>query len=477
MSDTEPRPDPRLTEYQVRFFLDFVRGFAAGRRHHLAAPVGAGKSFVVANVTSELVRTGHANRVLILTPAPALAEQWVYMLGQFAGGAALVTGEKLRLLVEELKADGSGWPEGVFVLSTTTAHRAEARVLLGTVPWDLVVVDEARGAKAEVALTNALAGAPSRPVMLILLNPGADSQRVGPADQVHDLSAAVAAYMSARGQRFSDLVVRETVEYERTREEQELVCQVGAVARVVRPEMGRALLRHAASSIAALEACAARWSAATETSPSEKEALEGLLRAIDAVGTDSWLAEMVTLFRPASVDADRQDVGPLFLREPVPPSFRGVQVSESRHAVVFTECCDTGDYVASALESVGIGVLTMREGMTAEARGALVATFRERADLVLVVAAAATDGVNLAFAQLVLHFDLPMSVAGFAQREGRYSRFGREKPCRVVLLRDRSGCFAVEEMLLRVVAKYDISGVGVDAGELDLDALLSRPAQ
>ena len=101
MTDNEIRTDPRYTAYQAEFFHHFVAEVEPGSIHLLVAPVGTGKSFVMAGSISELARTGRLQRVLILAPA-AWAPQWAYLLNDFGQDSVVIDGRTLRLLRERI---------------------------------------------------------------------------------------------------------------------------------------------------------------------------------------------------------------------------------------------------------------------------------------------------------------------------------------------------------------------------------------
>jgi superfamily II DNA helicase RecQ len=66
----------------------------------------------------------------------------------------------------------------------------------------------------------------------------------------------------------------------------------------------------------------------------------------------------------------------------------------------------------------------------------------------------------------VIHYDLPVSVAAFAQREGRYHRYGSRQSCRIYILEDESRAFPLEALQIQMA-----QNVSRDA-DFDTDRLL-----
>jgi hypothetical protein len=58
---------------------------------------------------------------------------------------------------------------------------------------------------------------------------------------------------------------------------------------------------------------------------------------------------------------------------------------------------------------------------------------------VLLTTAVGAATLSLEFVGTVLQYDNPASVAGMAQRQGRYDRIGRTEPCIAYFFRDRGG--------------------------------------
>lgn len=102
--------------------------------------------------------------------------------------------------------------------------------------------------------------------------------------------------------------------------------------------------------------------------------------------------------------------------------------------------------------------------MTDKRRREATSRFEEDGGL-LITTGAASDGLSLNFVGEAIHYDLPWSPAAFAQREGRYQRYGRNLPCQVHFLEDEAGALRLEDLLMRMV-----SNVGLITDEMSNEA-------
>jgi hypothetical protein len=445
MSVSAPRPDPGLTPYQADFFARFVSTFQPGAVCWLAAPTGAGKSFAIANVVSELVRTSRVRRVLHVAPSASLVEQWGYVFGRFGQNPVLADDRNFRLLRETYGAEPVSWPDGILVIPARLAERADTLELLTSVPWDLVVFDETATSETPSALRARLEALPQAPARLLSTRRFGVSEALAvPSALYIDWHDDVAAYQAEeRARTGRSLMVLETREYLRSPKEQELAASVLVVARALPELIGSQLLLLASSSVAALEAPAARLVNSPNLSGEGQEAVASLLPLVDGLDEDSRLQCALSLLG-------------------------GQNEGAGSFMAVFCNYRATLDYLVAAVEDAGMRIYSVHGGLSAAECASALAAHREKGG-VLVMTTAASEGVSLNYVGKVVHYDLPSSSLAFAQREGRYQRFGRSEPCQVYLLRDRSGVSTLEAMLLRVVSRHDLGGEPV---EVNVAALL-----
>ena len=473
--------DIQYTPYQEATLTQLLEEVGPGSAHLLVAPVGTGKTFALAGGIAKMVAAGKASRVLILSPA-MLVPQWAYLLEQRTVAATAIDGRALRLLQVDDEAGGGSWPEAAYVMSIDLAKRREAAASLMDVEWDLVVVDEAHGLSGQrLDLFQRLVGSPLRPAALLATHAGTepvlDFVRAGAT--VIDWRSAVREFRE-RSSAMRPEMRRVTLAYRRTAEECALAEGVSEAARGFLAQGGASrvrgfsLLKSYSSSIAALENLLVRWVEQGETaagddlegrfelllddspggdvggevsSPST-EAAEDLLEAVEALESDSRLASFSALLDRLVRDG-------------------------ARHGVAFCEYRTTLDYLAAAVERSDYVDFTIHGGMTAAQREATLREFESKGGL-LITTAAASKAFSLNFVEAAIHFDLPFNPAAFAEREGRYHRYGRELPCTAYFFEDTSGALGVEGLLLKMVQKVDLVGA---ESEIDLEALIRAGAE
>jgi hypothetical protein len=462
------------TPYQAAFLQQMLGEVGPGSTHLLLAPVGTGKSFAIAGAIAQLVEERRARRVLILSPA-MLVPQWAYLLEQRGVPATAIDGRALRLL----QVDGGAWPEAAYAMSIDLAKRREASASLLEVGWDLIVVDEAHGLTGQRRdVVQRLGTAPSRTSILMATHAGTEPviEFVREGATVIDWRSAVAEFRRESAGTGPE-IRRVTLPYRRTADEGALAEDVSQAARGFLAQRdpvrlrGFSLLKAASSSIAALESLLVRWVERTSivgdedpeggldvdvgegqqedrdvAAPTRVE-VEALLEGVESLGSDSRLEAFAALLD----DLVRDKV---------------------RHGVVFCEYRATLDYLAAAVERSDFADLSIHGGMTPAQRDSTVREFESGGGL-LITTAAASKAFSLNFVEAAIHFDLPFNPASFAEREGRYHRYGRSLPCTAYLFEDTSGALGIENLLLKMVQKVDL--VGAELG-IDLDALLRAGA-
>jgi len=111
--------------------------------------------------------------------------------------------------------------------------------------------------------------------------------------------------------------------------------------------------------------------------------------------------------------------------------------------------------------------------MTAKQRSEVLDFFKSGGGL-LITTTSASEGVSLNFVEAAIHYDLPLSPAAFAKRQGRYHRYGRKQPCTVYFLEDETGALPLERLIL-MVRKLDLTTCDIDVNMNDLfrEALLT----
>jgi superfamily II DNA/RNA helicase len=91
-------------------------------------------------------------------------------------------------------------------------------------------------------------------------------------------------------------------------------------------------------------------------------------------------------------------------------------------------------------------VLRLEASMPLAERTTTVDRFRASGG-VLLTTAAAIEGLDLAFVEQCIHYDLPANLMALEQRVGRFLRVGRMRPFRSVALRDSQAALTWEEQV------------------------------
>jgi len=430
MTTTDLRPDPGFTPYQLEFFSQFVSEARPGSVHLLLAPVGTGKSYAMASTVSELVRSERIHRVLILCPAP-LTTQWRYLLARWGQKPVVVDSRALRVLRQQLGSSPDSWPAGVYVMSVDLAKRSDARELLMAENWDLTVVDDAHALTGQrLLLVEELTRADTVATLLAThVQDGVPASLAVDATPI-DWCDAVAEFRARQEEGASPPLVRETRTYRRTEEEAAIANLVIECARELCQLKGMVLLQRASSSICSLEDSLVRWVESPEQADELRDRLEDLLLSVEQLRTDSRLA----CFKGLVEELVGKGVG---------------------HVVVFCEYRATLDYLAAAVERLDFPDFGLHGGMTDEDRRQIIDNFEHDGGL-LITTATASEALSLNLVEAAIHYDLPTSAAAFAQRQGRYHRYGRQRQCTVYFFEDETGCLPLEDLLLRMTRKLDL---------------------
>lgn len=428
---------PQYTSFQQSFIQQVTREFGLHSAHLLLAPAGAGKSFALGGAVADLVRWKPNLRVLVLSPA-ALVPQWMNMLVMRELDAVAVDGRALRLQQVKDGDPSQVWPSGIYLMSVDLAKRNDALATISGVPWDLVVIDEAHLLSGQrMSLVETLAQAQHRPALLLAtcIRAGVDelsmlSETMKLIDWTNDFERL---WVESTGAKIS----RTVRPYRRSEEEIRIASQACAIARSFLTASdecrlrGMSLLRAAASSVSALEATLIRWIETSELDDAECGHLERLLEEVELLRDDSRLL------------AFKELVGELI--------GNGI-----RHAVVFCEFRTTLDYLAAVAERSELAEFVLHGGLSNEQRRDIVRSFEDDGGL-LVTTTVATRGFSLSYVEAAIHYDLPLAPAAYAERKGRYHRYGRATPCTSYLFKDSSGALPFEDILVGMAQEVDVS--------------------
>jgi superfamily II DNA or RNA helicase len=438
-----------LLPYQLEPALAVVRGRAT--RLLLADEVGLGKTIQAGLVAAELIARGAVDRTLVLTPA-GLRDQWIEELSRrFGIDATRVDARMLRRATAVLPIGVNPWRTvPVAVASIDYVKRPEVVSAVTSVPWDLVVVDEAHTAAADSdrrAAAHALA-ARAPYVLLLTATPHSGDRdlfaslcEVGAVD---DTPLAVfrrtrAAVGSAARRRVH--VVTVTANAAERRLHAQLMRYADAVRAERRPSRGDTLL---ALGVLHKRMLSSAWSLA--------QSVDRRLSALQIPGdADAGEQLPLPLGDPAGelTDADQPPEWPLSLRladgnrerrllTALLAAARDAARGETKlrrlaallrrtrePVIVFTEYRDT---LLHLLRSVARPTQVLHGGLSREARAAALRAFGSAADSVLLATDAAAEGLNLHHhCRIVVNLELPWNPSRLEQRIGRVDRIGQRR--------------------------------------------------
>jgi len=429
----------------LSYQLDFVN-YALRRLYEegavrllLADDVGLGKTVMTGLLIKEMMLRGLARRILVVTPR-FLTFQWRRELA-----------EKFDIYCAEKDPEADCVVVSVDYLKRHLEEYAEKE-------WDLAVFDEAhnltvgaRGPTQRYAAAQTVASK-AKNVLLLSATPHHGKRHdfvmrlrlLEPSVDEGELRAAVKRLVVRRLREdvkeeagIPERYVSPPVLVELTKEERQLYDEVLRyvkhyydAARRTRGKKRRALglvavvfQKRASSSIAAIKKTVERRIQALQQMragllkpaydvKSEREAVERVVVDVNAVDAElEQLRRLRQLAEAVKTDSKYQKLLELLERH------------KDSKVIVFTQYRDTMQYLA---EKLG-GAVTLHGGMAEEERKAAEEKFR-RAGRILVATDAASEGLNLQAANVLINYDLPWNPSRLDQRIGRVHRYGQTKP-------------------------------------------------
>lgn len=403
------RPDfgghrERLTEVMTR-----VATADDGARFTVVAPPGSGKAMAVAEAVSRVLKEKPDSRVLVIVPAPALARQWIDILGDSGALGFLHLDASLyrRLQAGSESEDNPLLQSRRLVVCRSFLQRDETRVAtLLEVPWDVLVLDEVVTASRRSQVGQAL-----RRLWLAESVRVAVSLASSTLEEHHLVGEELRIPHSHVGQV-------KCITYAPSERESAVVSYLEAW-RQEAPESGHVLLqaleRLSQSSMFALRQAVERRLVSgknpilrsLDSALSDAEDEGGLPRASSPVARLSRLLELL--------DTSATDTKWQRLTEFI----SAVAVGESEPAVVLTGYATTARYLESRLISDGVLAQALTGSSTLEEiTGARRSQAQPR---ILLVTDAVAQRPLSGKAQLVIHYDFPGDWRRFAARVGAFA--------------------------------------------------------
>lgn len=470
-----------LAAWQARFVLGFL---SSGRHPHhlLVAPPGTGKSRAGAAVAAEMARAGSA-RVLVLVPA-ALRVQWSESVRRIAPGVEVraVDRKGYRELVSSSTGKSAwSWP-GVYVLGTEFARKPDIVSSLTNIRWDLVIVDEAhRLASPQIsAFIRGLFEAGVAGRLLIMTATDSPSLRAWISNAViirpESDALALTGWTGPLAQWDGSIIDRPSilthvVSYSRGDDERSFLNKLKVAVQALKQSDGlpafyrRMLLTQASSSLLAADQFLRNLRLMVAGDQSAGKPGEGLNNDVESESSSGVeeisLPEVPPRSNPVSVATmsvidecldsleSVESDAKLDAAKALVEAIRQSHVQEPLRICVLTSFTDTGSYIASALNEMGLSIHKLI-WVAPETWRDTQEQFRKTGG-VLVCTDTYIDVVDLPAVQHVLHYDLPISRFTLEKRIGCFNRYGQVGPCTMYVFRDESGILKEETHLIEEV--------------------------
>lgn len=442
----------------------------------LADAVGLGKTVQAGLVIAELFARGRASRGLVLVPA-SLRDQWLAELRtRFDLDATVVDAPSLRTTAATLPRTVGPWTVSrLAIVSIDFAKRQEVIAELATVPWDLVVVDEAHTATQDSGRYRAahrLACRASHVVLLTATPHSGDAEAFGALTRLGACVTDEPLVLFRRSRREAGpAVVRRarTIGVRLGPAERALLTSLLTYLRTLwrsGPSGGRAdarlvatlLLKRALSTPQALLRSVLRRRAllcegdagspgqlplefgddvdAADTAPESVLAVPGLPRMTDEL---AWLDHLATAAAAASRESRKLAVLERLVRRVREP------------VIVFTEYRDTLALLEQHLGRVRACV-SLHGGLDQVERRAVLSAFTSGRTTLLLATDAAGMGLNLhERCRVVVNLELPWNPVRLEQRIGRVDRLGQHRVVHAIHLVGRESPEA--RVLARLLAR------------------------
>ncbi|WP_290586554.1 DEAD/DEAH box helicase [Alicyclobacillus sp.] len=435
----------------------------------LADEVGLGKTIEAGLVMKEYLLRGLARKILILVPA-SLVLQWTRELN-----------EKFNIRAYAQRHESNWGYYDVIVASLDTAKREPHRSAVLSIPWDMVVVDEAHKLKnSRTKNWQMVNQIPNKYMLLLtatpmqnnlaelhtlitLLQPGRLGNR-GQFVQEHTVTARTPKNPAALRAQLADVMIRNrrrdgattlpdrhvhVVPLDLSPAERRLYEQV---QRFLRGQYEERVARR--GSILPLitlqrEICSSPYAALLT--------LEKMLKRARREEVREEIAQLMRLAQQIEVCTKVETV--LRLLDEIPDK-----------CIVFTEYRATQDYLMYVLSKRRIPAVPFRGGFRRGKKDWMKDLFANRAR-VLVATESGGEGINLQFCHHMINFDLPWNPMKLEQRIGRIHRLGQRREVHVYNLSTRNTIEAhIVELLQEKIRMFEMV-----IGELDY--ILGDPAR
>ncbi|MBD3235161.1 MAG: ATP-dependent helicase [Candidatus Eisenbacteria bacterium] len=458
--------DVQRLEHQIRACLRVLREMKG--RALLADEVGLGKTIEAGLILKEYILRGLVSKALVLVPA-SLLTQWREELTRKFGIPAVIYGR------------GDDWGDADYLIaSLDTAKSARNRQRIAEESFDLLIVDEAHRLRNH--LTQAWKFIDSLSLKYLLLLTATPVQN--DLRELYNLVTLLRPGALGTYRRFrQDFVVRGDRRLPKnTRELSRLLADV--MIRTTRSSTSIKFPRRDVESMHLdlsdderrfYDAVSGFVQEMATTDPTPRRRLPWplLLMILQKEIGSSPAAAIGTLERAASgrLSGVRPQLTELLVlgravRRQVKLEALDDLVRQARREgdrlLVFSQFRRTVEYLGRELAARGARVSLFHGSLTASAKDAAVAAFRQQRG-VLISTEAGGEGRNLQFCRTLVNYDLPWNPMRVEQRIGRVHRIGQAQDVRIINLSARD---TLESYVLQILQEK-IKMFHLVIGEMD----------
>lgn len=470
-------------DYQIGAAQAVLRRFRG--RGLLCDEVGLGKTIEAGLVLKEYLARQMVQRVLILTP-PALVEQWREELAVKFNLPDFVTSAS-----DEFREHGAAaWARFPRVVaSLATARRAEHRAQIESLPYDLVIVDEAHHLKNRASVSWKFANNLQKKYLLLLTATPVQNN----LDELYNLITLLKPGQLQTPREFQrQFVTQGDPRLPKNRGRlRELLADV--MVRHARGQVGVLLPPRRAHTLrlslspderafydAVSDFIRVTLALAPQDSPLPEEAraraksaarftLQTLQREIDSsphaarptllslAEAPAMSAHRATLLELAERAARIQTWAKADALEKLLQSIRGEKI------LLFTHFRQTLERLAARLRALDLNFVVYHGSLSTENKDAAIRRFEGEAQILLSTEAAG-EGRNLQFCRTMVNFDLPWNPLRIEQRVGRIHRIGQTRPVEIYNL---AAAGTIEDYLLDILDRK-VNMFELVIGEMDM---------
>lgn len=425
----DPQQHPLRTELLnaelLPYQLDGIAFAVGAGRAILADEMGLGKTIQAIGVAELLAREADIRRVLVVCPT-SLKSQWRNEVQRFCG-------RSVQLVIGKPEDRAEQYSSDAFFTVCNYEQVLRDHTTVESVPWDLIVLDEAQRIKNWEAKTSnvikslrsrfalALSGTPleNRLDELYSVVQFVDQRHLGPGfrffhrHRVVDEKGKVQGYrkLDELRQRLKPILLR------RTRD----------MVMTDLPERSIEIVR-------------------IEPTDEQLELHAGHMRTVSSITRKSFISEMDLLRLQKALLMCRMSANSTFLVDKQPPGFStklerlaelfdDLFAEDDRKVVLFSEWTTMLNLIEPLLQKRGLDFVRLDGKVPQKKRQQLVNRFQTDPDCRLFLTTnAGSTGLNLQAANTVINVDLPWNPAVLEQRIARAHRMGQKRPVQVFLL-------------------------------------------